>query len=786
MIKNIRKLKDFGIFKMYKNSEVKDFKKYNLFFGYNASGKSTLVHLLHCIEKRELSDRYPSAEFTIKHDNGEITQNNINQNILNIRTFNRDFINENVSMEKPNEKAINSILLLDERKIADREKLKELKKVQEDDDNKYQENKAEITKLGKFISELEAKIAKKIKMDLHSIDARYINYDKRNLEKFITHNTDAIKSKKGLLDHQQITELIQKAKPDEKREIPFSQESINYDFVQAKSRLDNLLKTSVVNKTIQRLSENGDIQTWVERGLKIHKENETSQCEFCRNEITKERLEELEAHFNDEYRSFKTCLESELQQLNNLDIASPQLPARTEFYEELQPEYIEADEILQESQRNLTAEIKIWKNILEKKIGNPFQTDLSIDSITEQVVEKFNRAITTINGIVNKHNKKTNNFQEVTNEAKKQLELHYATEAVNQFYYFGKKQEMDNLEERRKEINKRCSTREKEISVLEGSLSNEILGAERFNKSLHSFIGHSELTLRFSQEKKGYEILRNGTVPKNDVNLSEGEKTAIAFVYFITKLKENNNDIKDTVIVIDDPVSSFDSNHLLGAYSFLKENCKDAKQLFVLTHNLPFFNFVRGWFSGKNSKNGVNRKANFYVVEANKDMTRNAKFMNAPNILEKYSSEYHYIFYKLYSLKQDDSKTLGIDEGYFVANLARKLLETFFRFKFPKNQDFHALLKNGESGKFDEARVEKIYKFVNKYSHATPFENEEFIENLMGEAPNVISDIFEWIKERDEGHYEEMKKLVSEDSRERKEQPASEEGITERSDHTGH
>ena len=63
------------------------------------------------------------------------------------------------------------------------------------------------------------------------------------------------------------------------------------------------------------------------------------------------------------------------------------------------------------------------------------------------------------------------------------------------------------------------------------------------------------------EDIKGYEIIRNNT-GVHDADLSEGEKTAIAFVYFITKLKENDNKITESIIVVDDPVSSFDSNHL--------------------------------------------------------------------------------------------------------------------------------------------------------------------------------------------------------------------------------
>ncbi len=101
-------------------------------------------------------------------------------------------------------------------------------------------------------------------------------------------------------------------------------------------------------------------------------------------------------------------------------------------------------------------------------------------------------------------------------------------------------------------------------------------------------------------------------------NLSEGEKTAIAFVYFVTKLKENGNNI-------------------------------------------------------------------------------------APQSFIDYDSEYHYIFKKLYEYKVIDA--LNLDNSFLIANLSRKLLESFLAFKFPKSRnDFYQLLEEA----FSSGQVRKI------------------------------------------------------------------------------
>lgn len=293
------------------------------------------------------------------------------------------------------------------------------------------------------------------------------------------------------------------------------------------------------------------------------------------------------------------------------------------------------------------------------------------------------------------------------------------------------------------------------------------MGADQFNESLHKFLGRSELTLRFNPMKKGYEILRNDS-DLVEGNLSEGEKTAFAFVYFITKLKENDNKMEDTIVVVDDPVSSFDSNHLFHAYSFLRSNCDKAKQLFVFTHNFTYFKLIRDWFEGVNRNRRRKKPPNdpnafFYTIEASTAIPRHSTFKDADSSLVNYNSEYHYIFSRLLAYK--DSPALSRDEAFLTANLARKLLESFFSFKFPKHRsDISQLMDCGLKGCeiTDETTKEKIYRFINKYSHSVVIEiNEDSSENLVGESQNVIGDIFTWLQEVDEVHYNEMLEVVA-------------------------
>jgi wobble nucleotide-excising tRNase len=765
-IKNIQKLKQFGIFQNHTNANAKDFGKYNLFYGWNGSGKSTLSGVFRCIENKAHSIRFPSSEFSVSL-NGEaaITQANIAASNLNVYTFNQDFIDENISWNS----VVKSILLVDKGKIEERKKLEELKKKQKSDSEVHNKEAEAIKKLDTAVSKFGTSSARHMKTSLQSIDTTdsyYLNYDKRKFEVFITENHETTKTDDPLLDDNKIIELTNAAKPDQKSTITFTPQTINQEtFRKAKERLEDLLKTSVVSETIQRLVDHGDIRYWIETGLDLHKRHDTNECEFCGNTITEVRIKQLEAHFNDDYKAFQDRLVRADGWLSNQYVQSPVLPSASDFYEEFKKEYIDSCSALKKAIITLNEEIATWHSVLKEKTASPLETGLIVNIINESSVTAFNDAVTVISKVVGKHNHKSGNFEVETKKSKKQLELHYATTEVKDFGYHEKKKEITGRTAENTTLKTKINSLNSEILGLESSLSNEGLGAEQFNESLHKFLGRSELTLRFNVSNKGYEILRNDS-DLVEGNLSEGEKTAIAFVYFITKLNENDNKMDNTIVVVDDPVSSFDSNHLFHAYSFLRSHCDKAKQLFVLTHNFTYFKLVRDWFEGKNRKKRSKKKpeiAFYYTIEASTSIPRHSTFKNSDSSLVKYNSEYHYIFSKLYAFK--GNSVLSRDEAFLTANLARKLLESFFSFKFPKHRsDIAQLMACGLNGCeiTDEVTKEKIYRFINKYSHSAVIEiNEDSSENLLGESQNVIDDIFTWLHEVDEVHYTEMVEVVT-------------------------
>src|SRR5690606_22602732 len=90
---------------------------------------------------------------------------------------------------------------------------------------------------------------------------------------------------------------------------------------------------------------------------------------------------------------------------------------------------------------------------------------------------------------------------------------------------------------------------ETEISELEIDVRQHRRPAEELNREVAAYLGRDEL--RFDVEQNGYRITRGGYPA---MHLSDGERTAIAFLYFLKSLQGTDFDLKTGVVVIDDPV----------------------------------------------------------------------------------------------------------------------------------------------------------------------------------------------------------------------------------------
>jgi wobble nucleotide-excising tRNase len=137
----------------------------------------------------------------------------------------------------------------------------------------------------------------------------------------------------------------------------------------------------------------------------------------------------------------------------------------------------------------------------------------------------------------------------------------------------------------------------KKIKAESKSISKflKIMGIDHFIVDINEDASDENIIIKYNTSGADKNKLRNC--------LSEGEKTALAFSYFLSKF-ENERDMeekrKESVVVIDDPISSLDENRLYSTAHLIRDNFKTVRQLIVLSHNFLFLKFFNAAYSHTN------------------------------------------------------------------------------------------------------------------------------------------------------------------------------------------
>ena len=110
------------------------------------------------------------------------------------------------------------------------------------------------------------------------------------------------------------------------------------------------------------------------------------------------------------------------------------------------------------------------------------------------------------------------------------------------------------------------------LKALEQKKSNVGLAIENINNALdYVFFSHGRLSIELKNNK--YYLKSNGKDVKPK-NVSLGERNIIALCYFFTQILSNQDIGKlyqdEELVVIDDPISSFDFENKVGISSFLR------------------------------------------------------------------------------------------------------------------------------------------------------------------------------------------------------------------------
>lgn len=631
-------------------ASLDNLKKINFIYGNNGSGKTTISEF---IRKPE---NFPSC---ILEWEGMKTATYV---------YNRNFVNENFRLDNP----IKGIFTLGKETVDLQSKISDYKeKISKHEDairnmnENYNKKNQEKEVLIEDFKEKCWTIKREIDSEYKDLIEGYRNSRNKFMNKCLEESKNMNADLKAIDDIRLKKESIF----DRPVEIVECYSNISYD-----ETLENnqIFKFKILGKEdvdIADLISKLNISDWVQQGNALTKETE-GICPFCQRTLPAEFKEKLNNYFDQTY----------MQQIQNLTNISNNYKQNIEYIikqiNELatnkQVSFIDKDKT-HSLLKLIESKYEENKLLIEQKKKEPSRI-IDIVKLSSFIME-VNTEISRANKKISEYNKIIENVKVEKDNVINDMWRYIAEKNKHNATYFN--QRIVGIEKTLNGFNLSRDSKktykqgiERELREYQEQITSVEHSVNEINKILNSF-GFNNFKLATTTEKGNYKIIRENGEDVKD-SLSEGEKTFITFLYFYQLLNGSNNKqdiIIDKVVVIDDPISSLDSNILFMVSSLvrqimfdIKNNTSDIKQLFILTHNIYFHKEI-SFNKGKKSFG----EGTFWIVRKRNNSSLIQRYQENP-----IKSSYELLWKEL---KNRENQSI-----VSIQNVMRRVLENYFRF----------------------------------------------------------------------------------------------------------
>ena len=771
----------FGLFKGFLwNSAIgknETFKKLNIIYGRNYSGKTTLARIFKCFENNLIHKDFNYCGFSVTLSNGKVVQSTKLHDIqgeLQLRVYNTDFVKENLSWLHKDDGTIEPFTILGAENVELTKRIQQLETnlgsietksglfydlylEQTNLDTKQQLN----TQSNQALEEKLTKRAnEKIKLNPNffiATPAKRI-YSVRDIQNEIA----TIKSdvEKHILTPEQNDILI-----DVLKEQPLSDitplRSFKPKFQETYNLCNDILKLKIKpTQPIQELLNDSLLQEWARHGIQLHKDK-LEKCGFCNAPLSKDLWKKLDEHFSKESEELRNKIDAQVAHLEKSKTVLDQFVTLTksQLYKSLCDEFDELIIKWQSAKKAYSANLDILIKHLQIRRDSIF-TESILPEVNDESDEIF-KAIQSINELVAKHSVKTVSLSSEQSKARNKLRFSNIAQFLNDIAYNAQVKAIKDAEEEITVLKGKISPIKQIIEatqeakrVAESQAKDESRGAELINEYLSHFFGHNELKLAAEGTAPvKFKITRDG---QDANNLSEGECSLISFCYFIAKIQD---ELKDNVInnklviYIDDPISSLDNNHVFFMFSLIENLVAKPKkfgQLFISTHNLDFLKYLKRLTK---EKNGVKH---FMIERQGKG---NSRLILAPPYLKDYVTEFNYLFGQIHKCSVLPLTEIDEHLQYNFGNNMRKFLEAQMFYKYPTMR----MSNDQKLEKYfnDGITVTLINRVINEYSHI----GEQFERGMepidIDEIQKISQAVINQMKVNDNDQFEALLESVS-------------------------
>ena len=726
-IRNIATCNNTGI-------EITDLKKVNFIYGANASGKTTVSNFLH-----------NPAEF--KFESCSLVW----QNDLPLETlvYNKDFRERNFGKG-----TIDGVFTLGQ---ATKEQAEEIENKRIELKNLKEKGIAKKNTLEKQI-EAKLNLENEFKESVwFSVYKKYENVFKEAfkgvMQKKSFKNRILSEFQNNTSDLKGLDKLIEKAKIIFGNPPQSIQTITEIDFTRLlEIENDKIWQKKIVGKSdvdIAVLIQKLNLNDWVNEGRSFIQDNET--CPFCQQEtITKKFRNQLENYFDETFIKDTELIKTNKEEYNRL--------AENLINELLQ---IEATEKVTETSKlktetflaylkTLSSQFISNKEILNNKAKEPSRA-VELISVKEQF-ENIELIIKSANKEIKKHNEIVTNYATERRKLINEIWMFLVNENKTNIERFSKHNTglqkgidaitkiVDNLRLDYKKLDLEIKELAKNITSIQPSV-------DEINKTLNSFGFQNFEVVPSKTGINQYQIQReDGTLAES--TLSEGEITFITFLYYLQLAKGSTteeNITNERILVVDDPISSLDSNVLFVVSTILKEIIKsikkdegNIKQLILLTHNVYFHKEV-SFIDGRTKESG---DTFYWIIRKNDNVTSIQPFELKNPIQNSYELLWQ-------ELKNKDNSS-----GLTIQNTMRRIIENYFKILGKYGDDE---LINKFHNQQEQEICRSLICWINDGSHGIP--DDLFVEHQENTIENynrVFKNIF-----KETGHIEHYNMMMN-------------------------
>jgi len=514
---------------------------------------------------------------------------------------------------------------------------------------------------------------------------------------------------------------------------------------------DPIWEKKIIGKSdidIAKLIQTLGINDWVNEGRGYIRED--GICPFCQEAtITESFRDKLASYFDKTFEEDTQRVKTLTAEYTAASQELVNLLGEIESKEEANPDSKLSIELFSAKLKAAVAQLQANEKLVEGK-GKELSRSVELTPLKEQL-EGLASLIDAANDAVKKHNKIVDNYATekadlITAIWRFLVEEHRTSIAQHNSDIAGRQQGIEAVTKQKDELAKQYAELDTKIKEANKNVTSVQPSVDEINKTLKAYGFLNFEIVPSKEDTNQYQIQReDGSIAES--TLSEGEITFITFLYFLQRAKGGltEDSVSDErVLVIDDPISSLDSNVLFVVSTLIKAILDAVKrdqgvirQVILLTHNVYFHREV-SYISGKAE---LNADTHFWILRKKNKISEIQPFLMENPV----HNSYQLLWRELKNHEHSDSVAMQ--------NTMRRIIENYF--KILGGYHYDDLIASFTDSHEEQEICRSMVCWINDGSHTIP--DDLFIQahdDLKEKYLDVFKKIF--INTQHHGHFKMM------------------------------